>query len=155
MNQDDTRTDLEHLVLLRSSGEISAPDAERLTEAIANDAELAAFAHAVDATHALGARAPRDFAAEAIAEVSSTPAPADFASRAIQSSAARRFAWQKPAAWALAAAAAITLLFVLLPAEHSSSATTRTTVAISQQLDTIEQELTPSANGRYRSRRHS
>lgn len=155
MNQDDTRADLEHLVLLRSSGEISAPDAERLAEAIASDAELAAFAHAVDAAYALGARAPRDFAAEAIAEVSSPPAPVDYASRAIQSSAPRRSVWRKPAAWALAAAAAIAMLFVLLPTEHSSSSTTRTTVAISQKLDTIEQELTPSATSRYRSRRHS
>jgi hypothetical protein len=129
----------------------------------------AAFAHFVERELPLAAKAPRDFAAEAIAK-----APRDFAAEAISAVAAQEpasnvvpFPLRKYATVVAAAAAVLVLAVNVLqnrphkpdkPDEAQTAyappiAPTRTTAKISSRLDALEAELTEARSrvgrGRY------
>ncbi len=155
MNHDNPQAHLEHLVLLRSSGEITAPQTAELERALAENPALAAFSQALDHVAALRAKAPRDFAAEAIAELLPASATTDFVHHALQQTKPRRASGPRRTGWVLAAtaaAAAVIVFISVIPETAPSPLESRTTAAISQRLDSIEQDLASPISSRHRSR---
>ncbi len=81
------RDQAERDALLRSTGELPTEKIPALDAALSHDQEAAAFADFIGRELLLAAKAPRDFAAAAIAAASEScePAPRDFARIAIES----------------------------------------------------------------------
>lgn len=157
------REHLEKQVLLRGSGELSPAELATLEPLLACDAESSALARFIETQLPFAARAPRDFAAEAIASqhhgLSIVHASRDFAAEAIAAGMPERKRMAMPRHWALAAAAAvlvltaITIHFLREP-DSIQGATPRITVAITERLDELEFEISaPSSRmsrGRHR-----
>jgi hypothetical protein len=143
---EEQQAHLETLYLLSTTGELTQQQADELRHA-----EAAGF------IPSFIFQAPRDFAAEAISTAMPLAAPADYAARAIRRTTVKSA--HRMLSWAVAAAAAVAFfigsgsLFLPLPA---AAAPPRQTVAISAQLDAIEQELnTQTPRIKTRSRSHS
>ena len=141
------REQIENQILLRSTGDLSPEECEALERVIETDPEAAEFARFVDEALPVGAAAPRDFAAEAIAEV---PAPTG---------------WWRPL---IPIAAILIVLAIAIPhmlpsgktfpagvpfANRTAPRPERVTEDISQRIDRIESELSIArasvARGRY------
>ncbi len=161
--------DLELQVLLHSTGELPASDAEALEAQLAAHPELAAFAKFIADDLPTAARAPRDFAAAAIFQ-----APRDFAAEAIAAAAAERPAgkvlrlrrpWLYAAAGAAAAVVALLVYreaadkpgtpLVLSDPPLAQPAPARLTAQITTRLAAVEAELTEARSRISRGRYHS
>ena len=151
MKTPDLKT-LENLILLRSTGELSAAEMAELTEHLQRDPEAAAFAEFIAGN--LPGRAPRDFAAEAIRAAGARQLPP----AGVVSFPVRRWL----------GAAAVAAVFVLgfmswknmsrpHPGEETAIAAVsppRRTKEISQRLATLESELASTQLSMSRGRYH-
>ena len=137
--------DIENKILLRSTGELPPEEIAALEQVLANDPEAAEFARFIAGR--LPARAPRDFAAEAIRDALPERNVVVF-----------------PRLWKLTAAAAAVVVASLVAVRFLTPDTQQTpvvvalnparvTTEISAHLDALETELTASrqrlARGRY------
>ena len=146
--------ELETQILLRSTGELSPEACAQLQQALASDAEAAAFAHFIDAQLPAAARSPQDFASIAIHRASQA-----FAGKAMQA----RAPWKHRRSAGIAGIAAVAACLAIVAGLHFMPSIPheplaivpqdRVTVAITKQLDRIESELAPTANSRTRYRR--
>lgn len=162
----DPGEELERKILLRSTDELPLDESLALDARLANHAAAVSFADFVENELPLATKAPRDFAALAIAK-----APRDFAAEAISALTVEppvrkvvSFPLRKYAAVA-SAAAVVVLAFNIWNRTHQSDLTdpsyvktttttpARTTVSISNRLDAMEAELTEARSrmgrGRY------
>ena len=162
----DPGEELERKILLRTTGELPLDESLALDAMLVNNAAAANYADFVENELPLATKAPRDFAALAIAK-----APRDFAAEAIAALSVEppnrkvvSFPLRKYAAVA-AAAAVVVLAFNIWNRTHQSDLTdptyvkittpapARTTVSISSRLDAMEAELTEARSrmgrGRY------
>ena len=162
----DPGEELERKILLRSTGELPQEESLALDAMLASNAAAANYADFVEHELLLANKAPRDFAALAIAK-----APRDFAAEAISALTVEPpirkvvpFPLRKYAAVA-AVAAVVVLALNIWNRTHQSDLTdpsyvktttttpARTTVSISNRLDAMEAELTEARSrmgrGRY------
>lgn len=136
---------LENQLLLRASGELPPEEAAALEETLARDPDAAAFARFIEELPA-AARAPRDFAAEAI-----------------RAALPERKVIAFPRLWKLSAAAAAVIAAATLAVHFSNrpappppiaESTPRTTTEISARLDAIESEIADARSRFARGRHH-
>ena len=135
---------LENQLLLRASGELPPEEAAALEEILARDPEAAAFARFIGELPA-AARAPRDFAAEAIR--AALPERKIIAFPRL---------WKISAAAAVIATATLAVHFSNRPATPPPIADSarRTTTEISARLDAIESEIADARSRFARGRHH-
>ena len=144
---DEQRQHLEDQLLLRTTSELSPEQITALDGALDEDTEAAAFTNFLERDLTLATRAPRDFAAEAIAATHDVHAPRDFAAQAIANAMPKRKT--TPRLQTMAAAAAVLILFALtvqLTRQHNPIVAVanapRITVALSERLVDLEAEIT-------------
>lgn len=142
-----TPEDIQNQILLRSSGELSPEEQEKVSNTLANDTEADAFARFLTHDLPAAANAPRDFAAIAIAQLP-----------------ARNGAFQRILPWAVAAVAVALGTLIWLPNGKKAPqtivnyetvtppASQRVTSSISTRLSLLEADLAASRTRLSKSR---